>query len=165
MTPTIDDLADRLAVSDVVTTYFQAMDRHDWDGIRTLIASKMTLNAGGLASAPTPQSRDDFMDELIARNAPFALSGCGSFHANPGHLVSISGDHATVTAHMIAGHWVGPADADFSMGYGMYELDLVREGGAWKLSGLAMEIKRLIGEPPGEIMRRAAALQTTQAGR
>jgi len=160
MSPTVEELADRLAVSDVVTAYFQAMDRHDWDAVRGLIAKEMLLSAGSLASPPARQSRDAFMEELIARNGPYALEGCGSFHGNPSHLVSVSGDRATVTAHMIGAHWVGPTDADLSMGYGIYELDVIREDGTWKLSGLSMEIRRVIGAEPGEIMRRAAEMRT-----
>jgi hypothetical protein len=104
---------ERLDVQQVVSRFFIAMDRFDWDAIGAVIDDQITLVAGAFVNSdPAPTSRDQFMEDLIARNGGFSLEGCGSYHGNAGHVIDIIGADAVVRAHMFGSHWVGPTPQD-----------------------------------------------------
>ena len=100
---------ERFDAQQVVSRFFLAMDRFDWEAIEAVIDDEMTLAAGAYVDdPPAPVPRDQFMEELIDRNRGFSLSGSGSYHGNSGHVVDIDGDRAHVRSHMYGSHWVGP---------------------------------------------------------
>ena len=88
----IRDLADRLAIGDLLTRYATAVDRRDWDLYRTVFTSDAEIDytsAGGIAGT---------VDEVVE----FLDSALSGFEMTQ-HLVSnvdtsVEGDTARVTA-------------------------------------------------------------------
>jgi SnoaL-like domain len=147
---------ERLEVQQVVSRFFLEMDRFDWDAISTIVDDQITLVAGAFVnSEPAPASRDQFMEELIARNGGFSLDGSGSYHGNAGHVIDIHGDDAVVRAHMFGSHWVGPDPQDEFHSFGIYELALRRSAAGWRIRRLAIIPLRNEGAEPTSIMDRA----------
>jgi SnoaL-like domain len=147
---------ERLDVQQVVSRFFIDMDRFDWDAISTVIDDEITLIAGAFVkSEPAPTSRDQFMDELIARNGGFSLEGSGSYHGNGGHVIDVRGDDAFVRAHMFGSHWVGSTAQDEFHSFGIYELALRRSAAGWRIRRLAIIPLRNEGAEPTSIMERA----------
>ncbi|MFK0111978.1 nuclear transport factor 2 family protein [Streptomyces sp. NPDC091217] len=154
-------LLDRAEVSDAVKRFFIALDRFDWAGVEREVADEFTLvaNAPGTVAAPVP--RAEFMRTLKARNGGFT----GTIHLNPDHLVTVDGDRAHVTAHMWAAHMVGPDPKDVFWGYGIYEIDLIRDGERWLLSSQRIDMVRGEGEgDPADVFARAMARQDSGQG-
>lgn len=153
-------LLDRAGVSDAVMRYFFALDRFDADAVRAAIADPFTLDAGPFAGPAVPKPADQFMRELVARNWGFA----GTIHLNPNHLVEVDGDAASVTAYMWGSHIVGDGPDDCFWGYGIYEIDLVRDGDGWRMTRLKISPVRSEGGDPGRIYALAAERQAGGRG-
>ncbi len=153
-------LLDRTAVSDVVRRYFMALDQFDWDRVASCLDDMYHLEAvaPGVASAPVP--REEFMTNLRRRNGGFTQT----VHINPGHIVEIDGDTATVTTHCWAAHGVGSAPEDVMWAYGMYHFLAVRRSAGWKLSHQRIELVGEFGNP-GDIFARSVERQDAGLGR
>ncbi|MGH3633933.1 MAG: nuclear transport factor 2 family protein [Mycobacterium sp.] len=160
MVSRIDQLLDKSDVSDTVRRYFLAMDKFDWDTVASLVGEQMTLDADAPGVEPGAVTRAEFVRTLIARNGGFV----GTMHLNPDHVVDLDesdADKAHVTAHMWAGHSVGPDPADSFWGYGIYEIDLVRTQGRWRIVALRIQPAGVLagGGHPADIYARAADQQ------
>ena len=94
---------DKLDVSDTVRRYFLAFDRFDWEGVRGLVASRVTLRAPGLKGETL--ARDEFVESAKLRNGGYDLT----VHMNPDHVVDIDGDRARVVSHLLGRAWRGGA--------------------------------------------------------
>ena len=127
----IRDLADRLAIGDLLTRYATAVDRRDWDLYRTVFTSDAEIDytsAGGIAG--TVDEVVEFLDS--------ALSG----FEMPQHLVSnveasIEGDTARVTAMCNNPMRLTGGDTWFTGGW--YHHDLVRTADGWRSRKLREE--------------------------
>ena len=119
----IHDLADRLAIGDLLTRYATAVDRRDWDLYRTVFTSDAEIDytsAGGIAGT---------VDEVV-EFLEIALSG---FEMTQ-HLVSnvdtsVEGDTARGTA--MCNNPMRLPDGDTWFTGGWYHHDLVRTADGW----------------------------------
>jgi len=133
----LEDMADRLAVSETLSRFFFAMDDKDWAGIGRLITDPFVLDAQTITGIePTPTPRDDFLVELDRRNGGFA----GTQHLNTNHVVEIDGDSARLRAFMCASHWVRPTREDTYVSYGGYRGEFQRADQGWLMSRLVLEV-------------------------
>ena len=144
---------ERLEISDSVRRYFLAMDEFDWDTASEQVAETIVLDAGSLAEPPRAVSREEYMSALVARNGGYLTT----LHLNADHVVDVEGDTARVRANFFGAHGVGPNEADNYFAYGVYDIDLVREEGRWKITRLAVKPTRIHGGIPSDISARAAA--------
>ena len=127
----IRDLADRLAIGDLLTRYATAVDRRDWDLYRTVFTSDAEINytsAGGIAGT---------VDEVVE-----FLDGVLSSFEMTQHLVSnvdasVEGDTARVTA-MFNNPMRLPDGYTWFTG-GWYHHDLVRTADGWRSRRLREE--------------------------
>jgi hypothetical protein len=99
------------------------------------------------------------MSALIARNGGYLTT----LHLNADHVVDVEGDTARVRANFFGAHGVGPNEADNYFAYGLYDIDLVREEGRWKITRLAVKPTRIHGGLPSDISARAAARHQGQS--
>ncbi|MTD53822.1 nuclear transport factor 2 family protein [Amycolatopsis pithecellobii] len=144
---------ERLEVSDAVRRYFLAMDEFDWATAGEHVAKTIVLDAGSLAEPPRAVSREEYMSSLIARNGGYLTT----LHLNADHVVDVDGDTARVRSHFFGAHGVGPDEVDNYFAYGVYDIDLIREEGRWKISRIRVKPTRIHGGLPGDISARAAA--------
>jgi len=127
----IRDLADRLAIGDLLTRYATAVDRRDWDLYRTVFTSDAEIDytsAGGIAGT---------VDEVVE----FLDSALSGFEMTQ-HLVSnvdtsVEGDTARVTAMFNNPMRLSDGDTWFTGGW--YHHDLVRTADGWRSRKLREE--------------------------
>ena len=127
----IRDLADRLAIGDLLTRYATAVDRRDWDLYRTVFTSDAEIDytsAGGIAGT---------VDEVVE----FLDSALSGFEMTQ-HLVSnvdtsVEGDTARVTAMFNNPMRLTGGDIWFTGGW--YHHDLVRTADGWRSRKLREE--------------------------
>ena len=127
----IHDLADRLAIGDLLTRYATAVDRRDWDLYRTVFTSDAEIDytsAGGIAGT---------VDEVVE----FLDSALSGFEMTQ-HLVSnvdtsVEGDTARVTAMFNNPMRLSDGDTWFTGGW--YHHDLVRTADGWRSRKLREE--------------------------
>ena len=127
----IRDLADRLAIGDLLTRYATAVDRRDWDLYRTVFTSDAEIDytsAGGIAGT---------VDEVVE----FLDSALSGFEMTQ-HLVSnvdtsVEGDTARVTAMFNNPMRLSDGDTWFTGGW--YHHDLVRMADGWRSRKLREE--------------------------
>lgn len=141
----------KMDVSEVVLRHFMAMDDSDWSTVRECIASEITLDVGSLGRDPAV-GRDEYMKRLIERNVGYDLT----IHMNPGHIVDIDGDEARLRSHLLGAHGVGDRDAENFWGFGLYDIGLIREAGAWKITRISVNLLKTFGGEPASIMQAAA---------
>ena len=127
----IRDLADRLAIGDLLTRYATAVDRRDWDLYRTVFTSDAEIDytsAGGIAGT---------VDEVVE----FLDSALSGFEMTQ-HLVSnvdtsVEDDTARVTAMFNNPMRLTGGDTWFTGGW--YHHDLVRTADGWRSRKLREE--------------------------
>jgi 3-phenylpropionate/cinnamic acid dioxygenase small subunit len=118
------DLADRVAVSDVLTRYASAQDNRDWE----LLTSCFTVDATLDYDTSGVFGRDDFVDHCKVGLARMQATQ----HCVTNHDVEIDGDQARSTSYVIAQHVRHGGDL-FTLG-GTYYDDLVRNTDGWRIS-------------------------------
>jgi hypothetical protein len=138
------EVYDRLMISEVVSRFFIALDRKDWEGLRSVVADNIALTNSQTEGPPTAATPADvFVRETQERHGGLT----GALHYSTNHLISIAGDAATVETPMSALHWVGDNATDSYSAAGMYEIGLVRTSEGWRVGRLFVEIWREEGDP------------------
>ena len=118
-------LLDRLAISDLLTTYAHAVDTRDWELFRSVFTEDATIdytNAGGIAGTVT-----DVTDWLGRTMEMFAATQ----HLVSNELVTIDGDTATVRA-LFYNPMRFANDGPFFHCGGWYNHELVRTDEGWR---------------------------------
>ncbi|GHH27747.1 nuclear transport factor 2 family protein [Lentzea cavernae] len=136
---TLEELADRAAVTDVVTGLAHAQDDRDWVALRRLLADEVLLDLSthhfGRPPATIPAAD-------LVELASGTLTGFDSTHHATSNLdVRLSGDEARCRAHVVAYHHV-PADpgvVDHCTMRGYWQLGLSRIGGRWLITRWAVQ--------------------------
>jgi 3-phenylpropionate/cinnamic acid dioxygenase small subunit len=118
------NVADRLAVSDVLIRYATAQDTRDWE----LLASCFTDDARLDYDTSGVFGRDDFVAHSRAGLARMKATQ----HSVTNHVIEVDGDRARSTSYVIAQH-VRQDDVTFTLG-GTYHDDFVRSGNGWRIA-------------------------------
>ena len=118
------NVADRLAMSDVLIRYATAQDSRDWE----LLASCFTDDARLDYDTSGLFDRDDFVAHCRVGLARMKATQ----HCVTNHVIEVDGDHARSTSYVIAQH-VRNDDVTFTLG-GTYHDDFVRSGTEWRIA-------------------------------
>jgi 3-phenylpropionate/cinnamic acid dioxygenase small subunit len=118
------NVADRLAVSDVLIRYATAQDSRDWE----LLGSCFTDDARLDYDTSGVFGRDDFVAHSRAGLARMKATQ----HCVTNHVVEVDGDRARSTSYVIAQH-VRQDDVTFTLG-GTYHDEFVRSGTGWRIA-------------------------------
>jgi hypothetical protein len=135
---TLEELADRVAVADVVAGLAHAQDNQDWAALRKLFADEVLLDLSThyFDRPPTTVTAADLVE--LARGT---LEGFDcTHHAASNLVVLLSGDEAECCAHMVAYHHV-PADpgvVDYCTMRGYWQLKLRKLGRHWLITHWAV---------------------------
>lgn len=127
-------LEDRAAIVDAITDIAAGADRHDWARVRRAFAEQVTLDYTSLwGRKPTTRSADAVIEEWSA----FLPGFDRTLHLVTNHtIVAADADTATAEADFQAAHRIG---VDMWMLMGRYRYELVKVGGEWKVSAMAMD--------------------------
>lgn len=135
---TLEELADRAAIVDVVAGLAHAQDDRDWTAFRQLFADEvlLDLSAHHFGRPPTTIAVADLV-ELAHRS----LEGFDcTHHATSNPVVHQTGDEAECRAHVVAYHHV-PADpgvVDHCTMRGRWQLALRKLHGRWLITHWAV---------------------------
>lgn len=128
MTTTLQDLADRQEIADLITAYSYAVDFHRWDDLDTIFTPDATLDftaTGGIAGA---------LPEVKAWLADVLPNFAGHQHLVATSQVRLAGD--TATARSICHNPMWFADpAQPPLFVGLWYLDeFVRTDAGWRIA-------------------------------
>jgi hypothetical protein len=135
---TLEELADRAAIADVVAGLAHAQDDRDWVALRRLFADEVLLDLSThhFGRPPTTMAVADLVE--LARRT---LEGFDRTHHTGSNLVvRRSADEAECRAHMVAYHHV-PADpglVDHCTMRGYWRLKLRKIDGRWLITHWAV---------------------------
>ena len=119
-------LADRLAISDFLTTYAHAVDTKDWELYRSCFTDDADIDytsAGGIRGT---------LDEIVTWMGSTMVMFDATQHLVSNEMVEIDGDTATVRAMFYNPmHFAGDNAGYFNCG-GWYNHELIRTDDGWK---------------------------------
>jgi len=117
------DIADRIAIEDVIVRYATAMDTQDWDLFRSCFRPDARTVLERVGEFGTCEA-------VIALLAPRLKIFAALQHFVTNVMVSGDGDVATARNNFVSHHVLKDADS-YTYG-GTFEFDLVREDGRWR---------------------------------
>ena len=128
----LQQIADRIAISDFLTAYSRAVDTKDWDLFRSLFTDDAAIDytsSGGIAGG---------VEEVATWMENTMSMFSTTQHIITNETVAIDGDTASVQAVLFNPMvFEGSDTLSFSCGGG-YDLDLVRDGEGWKSRRVVM---------------------------
>ena len=128
-------------IINVITRLFWAVDHHDWDTLPKVLDKEVLLNYGEPATL-TPT-------DIVSMWRPLFTALDTHQHLVGNHLVTASGNAATVTASFIATHQY--AGETWTLG-GDYEFRLLDDAG-WRITAMTMTPVWQTG--PADLIQRA----------
>ena len=137
----IDELTDRTEITDVVNSYFRALDEKHFDAKH--FAAIFTAEAK--ATRPNGSSMIG-PDEISTSHARSFKRFESSQHLVAVHDISVSGNRATARANLVAMHmWQGSNTNannvdNFFIAGGVIHATLVRADGQWKISQMSNNV-------------------------
>lgn len=124
-----EELADRLAVADVVVRYFELVDAKAWDDMHEVLTEDTTAR---WTPEVLVQGRDRIVD---ATKHMIASDEIVTFHHVATLRPVVDGDTAEVTARVRAmHHGVGPREGHFYESLGVQPTRLVRTPEGWRIA-------------------------------
>lgn len=140
----VQRLIDRAAVSDAVNAYATAVDTRDWDLFGSIFADKVFLD---FRSFHPSLYREVTREELIEITRGIAAFD-STQHLSSNHRHSFTGDRATCTSYMHAGHFLKRDGQDHACFlYGYYTYELFRSSDGWLVDKYGLQITAQFGEP------------------
>ena len=119
---------DQAAITTVIQSVATLADRHDYDALATLYADEVRLDYTSVAGGgPEVVSATEIMN----RWARFLPGFDRIHHAVSDVEVTVDGDHANATAHVVADHWLGKMHSQV---HGDYTYELARQDCDWRIT-------------------------------
>ena len=131
---TLRDLIDRARISDTLLNYATGVDRRDWALYRSIFADEVEFDFETWSGEPPTLIRaDDWVASVRETLAPFDATA----HTITNHVITLDGDSATITGHMVALHYLEGETQELG---GFYTDRMVRAGEDWKIVGCRLVI-------------------------
>ena len=158
MTDEVQELRDRLDVSDMITRYAFALDRREWDDFDAIFADEIYMEMPHVPSGATV-SLADFKQTVVDVVGGFDAT----HHPIANHLVTISGDRAQCKCYAAAWHTL-PTErgvTDYCLVRGFYDWGLKRTPDGWRIDSVKIEFH---GPVEGYMGVYALAAERLKAG-
>ena len=140
----VQQLIDRAAITDVVNAYATAVDRRDWDLLRSIFTDRVFFDFRSFDPGLYREVTAEELVEIAKRLSAFDATQ----HISANHAHTINGDSATCISYMHAGHFLKRPDGDyFCFLYGYYTNALVRTEAGWKINRYALTVTAQHGDP------------------
>jgi 3-phenylpropionate/cinnamic acid dioxygenase small subunit len=135
---TVEEIADRLAIADLLTRYATALDGRDWPLLDRFFSEDAQGHYGGEVIAGRP---------ALVRMIRSHLDGCGpTQHLLGNYAIELAGDRARSTCSVRALHaGVGAAAGQTYEVVADYHDDLVRERDGWRVARRTMRVRHELG--------------------
>ncbi|MEM7444240.1 MAG: nuclear transport factor 2 family protein [Pseudomonadota bacterium] len=144
-------------IINTVSKFFADVDRCDWPSVCAAMTDRFQADYSSWTGEPAAEVTPEQLTGGWAQVLPH-MDQVHHMIGNP--IVTIDGEKATVDCHGMATHFIAEMPGgDLQFIVGTYRLTLVRQGEAWKLSGMTFNFKYASGnsELIAETQRRAAA--------
>ena len=136
----IQQLEDRIAISECVINYAAGVDRADWKLFSSCFADEVDVDFSDAGMAPRTFSRDEFVD--------FTRGALGGFtarqHLSPNHVIDFDADDpdsAVCESYMVAQHYLQDAQGgDYFVMHGSYTNQMRRTPLGWRIRGLVQRV-------------------------
>ena len=134
----LEQLLDRVTITDVVNRYATGLDRRDWPLLRSIFTDEIDMEYTSVGIKPGRYSADKWV-----RNSEVLFAGFGpTQHTLTNHAFSLDGDKAHGVIYMRAEHFIedlAPADNRWTIG-GYYTVDLARTPAGWKIHAMGLHV-------------------------
>ena len=143
-TPTLQDLADRAAISDVVHAYAAELDARDWAMLEGCLTDPVHIDY----TTYDPSLDLEMPAAEWARRVREGLSGFdATHHMSANHRHELRGDEARCVSYMSAAHFLREGERqDVCFLYGYYTNDLKRTASGWRIAKCALTITASHGD-------------------
>jgi 3-phenylpropionate/cinnamic acid dioxygenase small subunit len=126
---TIEEIADRLAIVDLLHRYATSLDTRDWDLLASVFTDDAIADYGELAGINNGVA-------AIVKVCHDALQGLdASQHIVSNEVIELAGDRARSRCYLQAQHvYLGAEGGDNFLVGGTYEDEVVRTGQGWRIA-------------------------------
>lgn len=132
---TAAEIADRLAVQDVMIRYATSVDARDMERYASCFTADLV--ASGFGQGPPMQGREAFLAYVIEALKRFSATQ----HLLGNQVVELRGDEATLRTYVQATHvLVNDPDTTLTL-WATYHDELVRQDGEWRIREHRLEPK------------------------
>ena len=143
----ITQVADRLAISDLVHAYAQGVDRRDPEGVARLFTEDGTFVAYATPGQSEPTSRSQGHAE-ITRAIAMARHYRSTTHTIGNHLAELDGDRATGETRCVAYHVLGDEGAEILLVWHIRYLDVYARGPeGWRIAERVLRVDLVSDQP------------------
>jgi SnoaL-like domain len=147
------ELAERAEIVALSVRYASGIDRRDWSLYRSCFTDVCAIDFSSWSARPAGERRaDEWVDAVRRTNGSFDATQ----HLMANHVVTIEGDRAASVYEVQAQHWFTP-ETLVALGHGgivnwctlggHYTSEVVRAGGAWRISALRLDVRWQTGNP------------------
>ncbi len=150
---TVRRLADESELRDLIHRYAFALDNQDWALWRSIFVDEVVIDMSDFEPEPPPRLLP--IDKHVRAVERMFAAFDATQHFLGSHRYAIDGDHAVITAHMRAEHWLtsGQGGDKYTM-FGTYTDECQRTPEGWKLTKVKLALIREEGNR--HIMRLAS---------
>ena len=126
---TVRWLADRAAITDVITAFAVGLDTRDWDLVRSCFTDPVEVDYPDSAGVMTTS-----LDDVLASSKGFFGRLDATQHISANHQIAIDGDSARCVSTLTAQHYLASAgDQPVQRQIGYYVNFLVRTDDGWRI--------------------------------
>jgi SnoaL-like domain len=147
---TLQRLADRAAITDVVTGFAVALDTRNWELLRSCLADSVEVDYPDSVGVATFAA-----DDLVTTAQRFFGQLDATLHVSANHHIVIDGDRAACVSTLLAAHFLASAgDQPIQRQVGYYTNHLERHDG-WRIRRTEQHQSWTEGNP--DVFAQAAA--------
>ncbi len=138
MNTVLQELADRMSLTDLIHKYATGIDLRDWVLFRSIFADELFMDFSSYSGAPgSKMSADDWVAGCQRMLPGFD----GTQHCLSNFVFDIRGEEATVTAYMQAEHFIANKLGDASHTLGGYYIHQLRRGAdGWRIHATTLKV-------------------------
>jgi 3-phenylpropionate/cinnamic acid dioxygenase small subunit len=144
----LNSTEDRLEIMDLVARYGAGLDARDWELWRNVFTGNALFDLGSWSGVTAERVETD---RVVRAQARVFAELSVTQHMMSNFRIMIEGDGvARVLAVMRAEHWIqvegGSEETKRYTMFGYYDDRLVKEGGAWKIDEMHLNVTKTEGE-------------------
>jgi hypothetical protein len=138
MDDVLKELADRMAITDLILKYATGIDTRDWALFRSIFADELFMDFSSYSGAPGANMT---ADQWVAGCQRMLPGFDATQHSLSNFVYDIRGDEATVTVYMQAEHFIANTLGDASHTLGGYYVHRLRRGtDGWRIHATTLKV-------------------------
>jgi hypothetical protein len=137
MADEVQELRDRLEVSELVSRYAHALDRCNWDEFHSIFDEEVKVELPHVPTDAPALTRDEFVQTVVDTVGGFDAT----HHPITNHVVTLDGDTATCKCYAQAYHTL-PTErgvTDYCVVRGFYDWGFRRTADGWRVNRMKVE--------------------------